>query len=215
MIKNRVSNTDTQFQNTLSKLNYSSFEMAAEFFIAGMIAQKREGCVRMLLDDKRAAARLCCDRSVSSVLEFGFQLEPLVSSHTVDDMNEGVFKIFRTGAATYTVVVVAQAPVDGRTTMSSESVCQVTRSWVDVGSFHTRLVVRFMNFTASVRNILGTPSYTQFRLGRTFRNVTTASVYFTYSNIKFMEFRVACGFSTTVDNYSDDRDISRLHERLR
>jgi hypothetical protein len=38
--------------------------------------------------------------------------------------------------------------------MSSESVCQVARSWVDVGSFHTRLVVRFMNFTASVRNIL-------------------------------------------------------------
>jgi hypothetical protein len=42
--------------------------------------------------------------------------------------------------------------------MSSESVCQVARSWVDVGSFHTRLVVRFMIFTASVRNILDTPS---------------------------------------------------------
>jgi hypothetical protein len=38
--------------------------------------------------------------------------------------------------------------------MYSESVCQVARSWVDVGSFHTRLVVRFMIFTASVRNIL-------------------------------------------------------------
>jgi hypothetical protein len=43
--------------------------------------------------------------------------------------------------------------------MSSESVCQVARSWVDVGSFHTRFVVRFMNFTASVRNILDTPPY--------------------------------------------------------
>jgi hypothetical protein len=43
--------------------------------------------------------------------------------------------------------------------MSSESVCQVARSWVDVGSFHTRLVVSFMIFTASVRNILDTPSY--------------------------------------------------------
>jgi hypothetical protein len=43
--------------------------------------------------------------------------------------------------------------------MSSDSVCQVARSWVDVGSFHTRLVVRFMIFTASVRNILDTPSY--------------------------------------------------------
>jgi uncharacterized membrane protein len=28
--------------------------------------------------------------------------------------------------------------------MSSESVCQFARSWVDVGSFYTRLVVRFM-----------------------------------------------------------------------
>jgi hypothetical protein len=52
-----------------------------------------------------------------------------------------------------------EAPVDGRTTMSSESVCQVARSWVEVGSFHTCLVVRFMIFTASVWNILGTPSY--------------------------------------------------------
>jgi hypothetical protein len=43
--------------------------------------------------------------------------------------------------------------------MSSESVCQVARSWVDVGSFHKRLVVRFMKFTASVRIILDIPSY--------------------------------------------------------
>jgi hypothetical protein len=43
--------------------------------------------------------------------------------------------------------------------MPSESVCQVARSWVDVGSFHTRLVVKFMIFTAAVRNILDTPSY--------------------------------------------------------
>jgi hypothetical protein len=49
--------------------------------------------------------------------------------------------------------------VDGRTTMSSESVCQVARSWVDVGSFHTRLVVRFMIFVAPVWNILDAPSY--------------------------------------------------------
>jgi hypothetical protein len=38
--------------------------------------------------------------------------------------------------------------------MSSESVCQFARSWVDVGSFQTRLVVRFIIFTVSVRNIL-------------------------------------------------------------
>jgi hypothetical protein len=37
--------------------------------------------------------------------------------------------------------------------------CQVARSWVDVGSFDTRLVVRFMIFIASVRNILDTPTY--------------------------------------------------------
>jgi hypothetical protein len=41
--------------------------------------------------------------------------------------------------------------------MSSESACWVARSWVDVGSCHTRLVVRFMIFAASVRNILDTP----------------------------------------------------------
>jgi hypothetical protein len=44
--------------------------------------------------------------------------------------------------------------------MSSESVYQVARSWVDVGSFPTRLLVRFMILTVSVRNILDTPSQT-------------------------------------------------------
>jgi hypothetical protein len=42
--------------------------------------------------------------------------------------------------------------------MSSESVCYVVRNWVDVGSFHTRLVVRFMIGTASVRDILDVTS---------------------------------------------------------
>jgi hypothetical protein len=50
-------------------------------------------------------------------------------------------------------------PVDGSTTISSESVCQAARSWMDVGSLLKRLVVRFMIFTASVRNILETTSY--------------------------------------------------------
>jgi hypothetical protein len=53
--------------------------------------------------------------------------------------------------------------------MSSESVCQVARSWVDVGSFYTRLVVRFMIFTASVRNILDTPSYMFNRLSQSLK----------------------------------------------
>jgi hypothetical protein len=43
--------------------------------------------------------------------------------------------------------------------MSSESVCQVARSWVDVGSFHMRLIIIFMSYTSSVRNILDIPSY--------------------------------------------------------
>jgi hypothetical protein len=43
--------------------------------------------------------------------------------------------------------------------MPSEPVCKVTGSWMDVGSFYTRLVVRFMIFTAPVRNILDTTSY--------------------------------------------------------
>jgi hypothetical protein len=43
--------------------------------------------------------------------------------------------------------------------MSSESVCQVAHIWVDVGSFHARLMVRFTSFTALIQNILDTPSY--------------------------------------------------------
>jgi hypothetical protein len=62
-------------------------------------------------------------------------------------------------AATYTAVVVARSTSKGRTAMFSEPVCHVARSWVNVVSFHTRLVVRFMIFTESVRNILDTPSY--------------------------------------------------------
>jgi hypothetical protein len=46
--------------------------------------------------------------------------------------------------------------------MYSESVCQVARSWVVVDSFHTCLVVMFMNFTAPVQNILDTCSYLKF-----------------------------------------------------
>jgi hypothetical protein len=41
--------------------------------------------------------------------------------------------------------------------MCSESVCHVARSLLDVGNFHKRLVVRFMNLT-SVRNILDSSS---------------------------------------------------------
>jgi hypothetical protein len=52
----------------------------------------------------------------------------------------------------------SEASVDGRTTMSSESVCQVARISVDVVSFHSRLVVSFKIFRASVRNIVDTPS---------------------------------------------------------
>jgi hypothetical protein len=43
--------------------------------------------------------------------------------------------------------------------MSSDSLCQVARSWVDVGSFNTRIFIIYIIFTASVRNILDTLSY--------------------------------------------------------
>jgi hypothetical protein len=43
--------------------------------------------------------------------------------------------------------------------MSSESVCQVARSWVDVGSFHARLFGGVYFAVASVREFLDTPSY--------------------------------------------------------
>jgi hypothetical protein len=61
--------------------------------------------------------------------------------------------------------------------MSSESVCRVTRSWVDVGSFDTCLVVRFMIFTASVRNILDIPLYVMqsYSLGRAESSVAADS----------------------------------------
>jgi hypothetical protein len=59
--------------------------------------------------------------------------------------------------------------------MSSESLCQVARSWVDVGSFHTRLVVRFMNFTASVRNILDTASY-MTRVDQAMRTINASGI---------------------------------------
>jgi hypothetical protein len=47
-----------------------------------------------------------------------------------------------------------EAPVDGRTTMSSKSVWQVVCSWVDVGSFHTRLFGVVYFAIDSVREIL-------------------------------------------------------------
>jgi hypothetical protein len=43
--------------------------------------------------------------------------------------------------------------------MSSESVCHVARSWVDMGSFHARLFIIFMIFKASVWNVQDIPSY--------------------------------------------------------
>jgi hypothetical protein len=62
-----------------------------------------------------------------------------------------------------------EAPVNRRTTMSSESVRQVACSWVDVGSFHMRLVVRFMIFTV-IWNILDTASYSSFNFHPTRKN---------------------------------------------
>jgi hypothetical protein len=49
---------------------------------------------------------------------------------------------------------------DGRTTVSSELVCKVARSWVDVGSSHTRLLGIVYFVIASVQEFVDTPSYT-------------------------------------------------------
>jgi hypothetical protein len=75
-----------------------------------------------------------------------------------------------------------EAPADGRTTMSSESVCHVARSWVEVGSFHTRLVVRFKIFTASVRNILDIPSYLDNSLHKFCRNLHLCAIAYLYND---------------------------------
>jgi hypothetical protein len=57
-----------------------------------------------------------------------------------------------------------KALVDCMATMCSESLCQVIRSWVDVGIFHTRLFIIFMIVTASVQNILDVPWYYIFHV---------------------------------------------------
>jgi hypothetical protein len=43
--------------------------------------------------------------------------------------------------------------------MSSELVCEVARSWVDVGSFHARLFGVVYFAITSVREFLDAPSY--------------------------------------------------------
>jgi hypothetical protein len=70
---------------------------------------------------------------------------------------EGTSKMLRTGSAIYTAVLVA--PVNGRTTVSSESMCQVARSWVNGGNFLSCLFDVVYFAIASVREFLDTPSY--------------------------------------------------------
>jgi hypothetical protein len=60
--------------------------------------------------------------------------------------------------------------------MSSESLCQVARSWVDVGSFHTRLFLVVYFAIASVREFLDTPSYPTWKLNVTSKNHWWAEV---------------------------------------
>jgi hypothetical protein len=62
--------------------------------------------------------------------------------------------------------------------MSCESVCQVARNWVDVGSFHTRLFGVVYFAIASVREFLDTSSYVRDILARS-RNVYTSSAVLT------------------------------------
>jgi hypothetical protein len=81
--------------------------------------------------------------------------------------------------------------------MSSESVCQVAHSWVDMGSFHMCLVVRFMIFTASVRKVWIHPC-THLDLELTLLLLWTLSFWIFFKHLlengyaNFMWFNVSC-----------------------
>jgi hypothetical protein len=79
-----------------------------------------------------------------------------------------------------------ESPVSDRTTMYSKSVCQVTRNWVDVGSSLTRLLMRFMNFTASVRNVLYSPSYLLI-----FYKIGLTDFFYTYPQLHIQIFKTS------------------------
>jgi hypothetical protein len=78
----------------------------------------------------------------------------LVGVIDISEIYESSYKIFRTGAANYTAVVIARTQVHGRTTVSSKSVCQFSRSWVDVDSYHTSLFRVVYFAIASVKEFL-------------------------------------------------------------
>jgi hypothetical protein len=48
-----------------------------------------------------------------------------------------------------------EAPVDGRTTMSSEAVCQAVRSWVVVGNFKKMCICYFYDFYGVIQEYFG------------------------------------------------------------
>jgi hypothetical protein len=100
--------------------------------------------------------------------------------------------------------------------MSSETVCQVARSWVDVGSFHKRLFIVFMIFTASVRNILDIPSYNNhilFIVQRPFVTFTEAQCFGTscFSVFRWLDWNKEICFFGTVGL----RKQSRRNELIR
>jgi hypothetical protein len=66
--------------------------------------------------------------------------------------------------------------------MSSESLCQVACSWVDVCRFHTCLVVKFMIFTVSVKNILDNTCITE----KNYSNICIIIVIFSTENLKLL-----------------------------
>jgi hypothetical protein len=73
--------------------------------------------------------------------------------------------------------------------MSSKTVCQAARSWVDVGSFHTRLVVCFMIFTASVRKY-----FRYFLVLRHDVDRIKILIFFTFGKIKRNENKMCALF---------------------
>jgi len=57
--------------------------MRAEFFLAEIKAQREQGGGRILLGENTGGGRSCCGRSGFSVLEFGFQMDSLVSTNAL------------------------------------------------------------------------------------------------------------------------------------
>jgi hypothetical protein len=72
--------------------------------------------------------------------------------------------------------------------MSSKSECQVARSWVNVGSFHTRLFGVVYFAIASVRKFLGKSSYQMFGVAMEMQQWAPFAPFLNYKKISYSSF---------------------------